>query len=375
MLPGSLGKSLKEFVGKMKSDLHYIHQFHYYASPADAISDQMQFIKDSLKEIGIQGEIFACEIKSGANYFATPWNSHLAKEKNALLLIHHSQGNPLLQSLLAHKVKKAVVYHNITPSTFLSHDPVLSEISILGRSQLNEMSKYINLAFSDSKYNSVELKEAGFKNIRLLPLFDCTDLKTTVKAARLKDSVNISQNKASKLLFVGRNSPHKRQDLIIKTLYYLIQLNPNATLTLIGKGDPVYERYLKDLIKVLRLEKHVTLTGSISKEERDHYYYSSDAFLCLSEHEGYCIPIAQAMAWELPIFSVTDCALRETLGDAGVQLKTQNPSKIAAIIHSTLNNEEAVEYVIYRQREQLKLIEQFQNKATVQDTMRAYITK
>src|SRR5688572_13447070 len=99
-----------------------VHQFHYHANTGDAITQQMRFIQNALKEIGIDGEIYAKKFPRKL----LPQIKSFQKERlwNAdLLLIHHSFGNPAFDELARVEIPKAIVYHNITPAEFYGHDP------------------------------------------------------------------------------------------------------------------------------------------------------------------------------------------------------------------------------------------------------------
>jgi glycosyltransferase involved in cell wall biosynthesis len=337
-----------------------VNQFHYHAAGADAITGQMRFIQASLKAIGIGGEVFAVEVKKGAGDVVALWDPERASKPNSLLLIHHSQGNPLLDELLSLPVKKGIVYHNITPPDFFAHDPLLAQTARLGREQLKEMSDQVDVVFADSAYNASELKGLGFRDIRQLPLFDARAFQTKKREPRRPEL-------PPRVLFVGRLSPHKDQARLIETLYYLDRLRPGTELFLVGGGDPVYQSYLKDLARMLNISGQVHLPGTISAEARDLCYRSSQAFVCLSQHEGFCIPLVEAMAADLPIFSLPDTAIAETLDGAGVQLNTNDPAKIAAVIDAVLGDTKTVGEILAGQRRRLKSLERTQCAARIQE--------
>ena len=141
------------------------------------------------------------------------------------------------------------------------------------------------------------------------------------------------------LLFVGRLSPHKGQARLIQALYYLnrIETRPRR-LVLVGRGDPVYTDYLRLLARGLGLEHLVELTGRVGATELDARYRSAAAFVSLSEHEGFGIPLVEAMRHGLPVFGYGVPGVRETLGDAGCLLHTRKPHRIAEILAAGLSD-------------------------------------
>src|SRR5256884_9752166 len=83
-------------------------------------------------------------------------------------------------------------------------------------------------------------------------------------------------------------------------------------------------------IRRLGLENAITLTGSVTIEQLVAYYRGATAFLTLSDHEGFCVPLLEAMRSDLPIVAHAAGAIPETLGDAGVLLEEKSPSAVAA---------------------------------------------
>lgn len=339
-----------------------IHQYHYTAAPHDAVTNYLFWIQKNLKEAGIDGEIFASQVSGLKEGMVKPFDK--SKMWNCdLLLIHHSQGNPDLQKLLQLEVPKALVYNNITPPEFFRHDPFIEKLCRLGQTQLKLLKKECVMGFGTSQYNLEGLKSAGFARTEKLPLLDISpEPRLTLKKYLPKQPV--------KLLFVGRIARHKNQALLIKTFYYLKDRLPeNSTLTLIGKGDPVYTQYLRLLIKQLGLTKYVHLKGKVTQNDLEKAYLDATAFVCTSLHEGFCIPLVEAMKFALPIFAFACEGVVETLGNTGVQLNTQKPHEIAAILYKSTLNIELMESLSRTSVERLKDLSLFHNVTTLVSTV------
>lgn len=334
-----------------------IHQYHYSVTSHDAISNHLFWIQDVLKKSGIAGEIFASQISELPEGKVQPfkkanlWNCDL-------LLIHHSQGNPDLKRLLDIEVPKALIYHNITPEEFFRHDPFLSELCKTGRHQLKELQRECSVGFGISEYNLKDLRATGFAQTQKLPLTDIVfEEKTT--------SRTFHPEKPATLLFAGRIARHKNQALLIKTFYYLKDSLPKGSeLVLVGKGDPIYTKYLRLLIKQLGLSKDVVLTGKLSDKELQKQYEKATAFFCTSLHEGFCLPLVEAMKAGLPVFALSTEGVLETLDCAGLHLHTAQPNEIAAVLHEALSRKEVLEALHASSRERIRTLSLFQN-ATV----------
>ncbi len=337
-----------------------IHQYHYTAAPHDALTNYLFWIQKNLKDAGIGGEIFASRITDIKNDLVKPFNK--AKMWNCdLLLVHHSQGNPDLDALLQVEVPKAVIYNNITPPEFFRHDPFVAKLCRLGQKQLKRLKKESVMGFATSLYNLEGLKQAGFTRVEKLPLLEVSDHGVV-------DSKTFIKNQPVNLLFVGRIARHKNQALLIKTFYYLKDRLPEgSSLTLIGSGDPVYTEYLKLLIKQLELTQYVHLKGKVSNGDLDKAYREATAFVCASLHEGFCIPLVEAMKYALPIFAIPCDGVSETLAQTGIHLYTQEPHEIAAILYKSFLNMELMQLLSRTSLERLKDLSMFQNATKLVD--------
>ena len=341
-------------VSSQKNMKRVVHQFHYWASPGDAITNQMRFLRKTLQEAGYDAKIFARSIKGNLKDEVIPFDGKAIEDAD-LLLLHHSQGTPELESILRLKSPRALVYHNITPSHFFSHDPVVAKLCELGRAQLRTLVKSCRYFFADSQFNASELKALGASEVTQLPLFELSKGESPPLPAKA--------GKASRLLFVGRLCPHKDQERLIETMYYLVHdLKSPATLTLVGGGDRLYRLYLQSLIRARGLESQVQIRSDVSDAELKQIYQESDLFLCVSRHEGFCIPLIEAMRYGLPVFSTTDTALGETLGGAGVQLQTRDPQKLAPLLAASLGDPLILDAVRCSGRVRFQEMQAFQNR-------------
>lgn len=346
-----------------RSQSFRVHQFHYSVSPSDGISHQLFFIQAALKQIGVSGEIFTSQLVGGIK---PPRAFKLNTEKMwdcDLLLIHHSHGNPDLRKLSRIEIPKALMYHNITPAKFYPHDPFLADLSLLGRKQLSALKHEVIATFTASRFNALDLKRHDFPAPQILPLLDLSDELKEVTTKKFHSKKKEPKN----ILFVGRITRHKNQAQLVKLFFYLKQNLPkNSKLFLVGSQDKVYGDYLKLLIRQLGLGNEVKLTGSVTRKVLEHYYEISDAFVCLSEHEGFCLPLVEAMSRHVPTFFSPVTGVKETMGKSGVALHSEVPFEQAQAIASILNSSRAIKAVLNSQHHRLMELCQEQNKSTIQ---------
>jgi glycosyltransferase involved in cell wall biosynthesis len=142
-------------------------------------------------------------------------------------------------------------------------------------------------------------------------------------------------------VFVGKVSPHKAQHDLVKMLAIYRRLyNDRARLHLIGTPlGKTYGPALAAFIDELGLGDAVSVTGSVSPEELESYYRSADVFVCASEHEGFCVPLVEAMGHGVPIVAYATSAVPETVADAGLLLESKEPLLFAASVHRVVDDD------------------------------------
>ena len=338
-----------------------IHQYHARATAGDAITQHMLFIREALEEIGIGGKIFAGEKRNLPQGKVLLWSKGLGWDCD-LFLIHHSQFNPDFKSLVSLERPKAVLYHSQPSESYFSYDADLKKSLRLGKKQLVEYRKKRIPALGVSDFTAGELKDLGFVNPSLLPLMH---IEAPEKRQKEWDWAEPKH-----FVFVGRLAPHKGQSQLIEMFFHLKKLlPPQSKLYLLGTGEPLYTKYLKLLIKQWNLENQIVLTGKVTQADLVKYYTLADAFVCASEHEGFCLPLVEAMKHGVPVFFKSQPAVKETMGKAGVEWVSGSASDCAAVLSSFIKNPKAIEGVIKKQDERLKELSLFQNKKMLQKTL------
>jgi L-malate glycosyltransferase len=132
------------------------------------------------------------------------------------------------------------------------------------------------------------------------------------------------------VLFVGRLAPHKRQDLVIRSFARFRQAVPDARLVLVGTPlSPAYGAHLESLAGELA-PGAVSFESGVSRERLAEHYRTAHAFLCLSEHEGFCIPLLEAFHFGVPVIARDAGAIGEVVGDAGVLVGPGDSPQVVA---------------------------------------------
>jgi len=139
---------------------------------------------------------------------------------------------------------------------------------------------------------------------------------------------------------VSRLLPHKAQHDVIKAFAaYRLAYDPAARLTLIGSvGSARYVEALGDFIDDLGLGSAVDLTGSVTPGGLGAHYRMADVYVSASEHEGFGVPLLEAMAHDVPVVAYASSAVPETVGEAAALLADKSPTVVAAAVHRVIGD-------------------------------------
>ena len=327
----------------------------------DAIGNEMLAIHRALTGAGYDCRIMALTIHPQLARMASAVDFSAIQPED-LVIFHKMNGDAFTERVAALDAKKVVLYHNITPGKFfLAYDSVMAWNLWRGRRQLKRLAGHVDYGWGDSEYNCRELAQAGFPRDRLsvLPILFEPD-RTTVPpdgavAARL------AKAPGAKLLFIGRIAPNKRQEDVIKVYCRFLQtVDSRATLYLVGSwtGFEKYYAKLKGFAADLGLsDEQVVFTGLVSEAEKAAYLQGADAFVCMSEHEGFGVPLVEAMRVGLPVAAYASSAVPETLGDNGLLFREKCWDEIAGKLGQLCLDAGFRAGVLERQRQQLARFE------------------
>lgn len=337
-----------------------IHQFVAGFTEYDAISNEACIFQGFFRNWGYKSEIF-----SDAPHISKA-NSRKAKDihdaaesisENDLVLLHLSIGSTINDFFAQFLCRKAILYHNMTPAHYFQgiQEELAGKLA-WGRKQLHSLNRTSSIVLADSQFNAEELKVAGYQNVCILPLL--LDFKA-VRRKPDRKTLHMLQDGLVNILFVGRCVPNKRLEDILNAFYYFQKfVEPNSRLICIGStvGMERYEMILWTLTRNLELE-NVLFAGTVSAEVLSAYYQAAHVFLCMSEHEGFCIPLLESMIHDVPVLAYATAAVPETLSGAGILFCEKRFDLIAEMIGKLTTNIPFRKAVIQKQRERLQSYE------------------
>ncbi len=309
----------------------------------DAIGVHSINLRDALRHAGFDADIYYGDCDPDARHEGRPVTALGRRGRERWLLYQSSVGSPVFDLLAARDEPKLVNYHNITPAPLLSDwEPEVAYEVALGRAQLGRLATVCRLAVADSAFNQGELRALGYRDTAVVPLLIDMHTKSDRPDPALAASLRRRRETegGADLLFVGKVSPHKAPHDLVKMLSVLRRLyDPHARLHLVGSPlGHTYEPALRAFIGELGLDHAVFLAGSVTGAELEAYLRIADVFVCASEHEGFCVPLAEAMGHGLPIVAYGVTAVPETVGDAGLLLEDKSPALFAAAVSRVLSD-------------------------------------
>jgi len=332
-----------------------IHQFHSGSAFGDAVTNGLLYTKRILTDLGFESKIFVEHVAPEYTEEIEHYSTYESDEEN-ILLLHHSMGHDLDEWIENLKDKIILVYHNITPETFFEKDSIFYHYSLKGRRQLELLKDKSIAAIGDSQLNLDELIERGFNadTSTVIPLLlDYNAVKTSPWSHELFDN----NSKTFNILFIGRVAENKCQHEIIE-VYNLFKKKTNlkSKCFIVGgtSGDE-YEKSLYEKIVAYGLEEDVVITGKVSTEDLYAYYRLADVFLCLSEHEGFGVPLVESMIFDLPIIAYDSSNIKNTLNNGGLLFKEKNYHELADTIFKLSTQRDFRRESILKQREAVEI--------------------
>ncbi|MFT3714181.1 MAG: glycosyltransferase family 4 protein [Archangium sp.] len=305
-----------------------VHQLLPTFTPGDAMGQAAVAWQRVLRHLGFSGQLYAGEVGEAWRSLVRPL-AELRVAADDLVLYHHGIASPLAGKLMHLPCRKAVVFHNVTPARFYAGTQ-LAEPLIAGRAQLAALADFVELSIGVSEFNARELREAGHRNVHVVPLFVEPE-RFTQQCVDAGLHAKLSGAGRPRVVSVSRVVPHKRMEDLLSLHEELRRIAPRAELWIVGgfaAGNAAFKR-LKARADQLG---GVRFLGRVSHSELVAAYRSADVFVSMSEHEGFGVPLIEAMAAELPVLAFGAAAVPETMGGRGIVFDEKNFAALAELV-------------------------------------------
>jgi len=298
-----------------------VHQLVPVLAQGDGVSAAVLRFRDLLRWRGYRSDVYADLVDRHMRRQAQPaWKLRSETTTDDVVIYHLSIGSPLAAEFAALPAKLVIFYQNVTPvESTAGSSPLLAHRLRWGRADLATLAPIAELGLAASEFSARELRAAGASDVAVVPL------QPDLKSLRPRAS---SPAGRPVLLFVGRFAPHKHQDFLIRVLAALRGTrSADAALVLVGSAEvPEYIQALSAFAERLGVIAGLQLPrGPMSDRELGELYARATVFVCASDHEGFCLPLVEAMAFSLPVIGYNAGAVGETIADGGVVLDDLDP--------------------------------------------------
>ena len=333
-----------------------VNQWVPAAHSGDAIGDSARRVRSLLRELGHESDIFALTIDDDLRGDVRPFSDPAAK-RGDVTIFHFALVSPLTAEFAKLNHCRVLQYHNVTPAHFFApYDANIFRLAALSRADLKTLVGHTDVALGDSEFNRQELESLGFGNTGVFPIAVNTDRIT--KAPRRPALEEILSDGLLNFLFVGRIAPNKKiEDHIRLAEHYKRYVDAYYRFIFVGRYDvvPRYYSMVRALMTEYRLlNDRFIFTGPVPDEELAVYYRHAAVYVSLSEHEGFCVPLVEAMAADVPILAYSAAAVPDTLGGAGVQFAPKDLELAAELLGALAFDDDLRAEVIAGQRLRLE---------------------
>ena len=332
-----------------------INQWVPAAHRGDAIGDSARRVRDILRAAGHDSELYALTIDEDLRDEVRPFSDAGARQGH-VTIFHFALPSPMTEAFASLTGIKVLQYHNITPAAFFApYDAQMFRLAALGRDELRSLAGRIDLALGDSEFNRQELDALGFTRTGVMPI--AVNLARLTHAPRRPALEKILGDGLINFLFVGRIVPNKRiEDHIRLAELYKRYVDSYYRFVFVGRYDalPRYYHAIRALILQYRmLPERFLFTGPVADDDLAAYYRWADVYVSLSEHEGFCVPLVEAMAADVPVLAYAAGAVPETLGGAGVLFSPKDLELAAEMIGTLVYDRPVRTRIIEGQRRRL----------------------
>lgn len=244
------------------------------------------------------------------------------------LLVSYSIYDPMLERLLALENRKLCYFHGVTePELLREFEPVTADLCARSLEQYPLLRQF-DLVMANSRLTAASLAPhlRADEILVIPPVWPDMPLFRHVPAEQAQRTGPLT------LLVVGRVVPHKRVEDAIEILALVREAGVDAKLEIVG-GAPngVYLAFLRERAAQRRVAEHVEITGMIDDENLFARFDRAGALLSVSQHEGFCVPVLEAMHLGVPTFVRSGTAASEVGAEATVSFDTLDQARAAIL--------------------------------------------
>lgn len=313
-----------------------VHLFVPMLHRHDAVGEHTLSLRDAFVASGVASIIYTEIPDPVTSDLTRPYREYEAASEPGDVLVYQFATESEIAGWLGGRSEPVVInYHSITPPAFFArwNNPI-ARLQVGAQLELAALAPRAALGIAVSHFDQEELRRAGCATTTVIPVASVADPPVAPDPATVARLSARPPGPGHQWLSVGRLAPNKSHQHTIAALFVTRKTSdPNARLTIIGSPtEPNYARALGAYAASLGLAGSVEFVCGISDTELAAYYRCSDVLVMLSDHEGFGVPLVEAMGHGLPVVAYDNGAVAEVVGEAGVLLERKDPSAVAQAV-------------------------------------------
>jgi glycosyltransferase involved in cell wall biosynthesis len=314
--------------------MNAVHQFVPMLHRDDAVGRHTLRLRDVLATRGITSRIYV-EMTDPETEDETRAFPDYANEAEAgdVLVYQFATASAIAPWLAGRRERLAVNYHNVTPpELYAAWNNPMARHQLRATHELALLAPRTSLGIAVSAFNEAELRRAGYERTAVVP--PAAMAPTAGDGVRSGSGTRPAGRDGARWLCVGRVAPNKGIELALMALLVTrAHYDPAATLRVVGRPVvPAYTRALRRFARELGVRDAVTFAGQLSDVDLVAAMAQSDALVMASQHEGFGVPVLEAMSIGLPVVANRAGALPEIVGDGGLLVDATDPYALAIAV-------------------------------------------
>jgi glycosyltransferase involved in cell wall biosynthesis len=319
-----------------------IHQFVPMLHRHDAVGEHARTIRDLLVEAGIPSRIYTELPDPATASETTPYLRYQSDAQPGDVLVYQFATRSVIAGWLASRSEPVVVnYHSITPPEFFGPwSDGITRLQVGALSELALLAPRASLGVAVSQFDAKELAAAGCSRVEVIPVANVRVPPLEPDRALVEAVRSAHPGPGARWLSVGRLAPNKAHERTIAALFVTRSTtDPAARLTVVGSPTvPVYAAALARYAAQLGIAGAVDFVSGVDDARLAAHYRAAHVLVMLSEHEGYGVPLVEAMGQGVPIVAADAGAVSEVVGGAGVLLGATGPRCVATAVSQLLGD-------------------------------------
>ena len=316
-----------------------VHQFVPMLHRADAVGRHTLALRDALVARGAASRIYVELTDPDTETETRPYPRYADEAEPGDVLVYQFATASAMADWLGARPETLVVNsHSVTPPEFYAPwNNAMARHQLRAQHELRALAPRAALGLAVSAFNEAELADAGCTRTAVVP----PAAAMAAAPAAVNDAAPPPRSAGARWISIGRMAPNKSLECAVTGLLVArAHHDPDATLLVVGRPVvPSYTAALHRFTDELGLHDAVTFAGALSDDDLSAALQRADALVVTSRHEGFGVPVIEAMTAGVPVVANAAGALPEIVGEGGLLVDAADPYAVAGAAHQVRHDE------------------------------------